>query len=126
MNKDNHQDIKNMKICPLCKIELKHYIHDPKVQEEDYYYVRCDCGNYKAGYWYTNRNLHYEEVCTYKMNEYTLTSINAKNIEGTFIEFYSSDFKTYLDLNIERISFINGNPDLDRLFKRFHKLVIIS
>lgn len=85
--------------------------------------VRCGDNCYKISY-YDNAKFYCYERGHYRVGKDSLIFSNISYNEGTDVNFYYG--KESLDLNIERVSFIDGSMDLDKLFKRFCKLIVIS
>ncbi len=126
MNKDNYKKIRNIYLCPICK-EVINRIANDLVGNSEYFKVDCKEGCYTARYGYVSDSLYYEEYCIYNSDGYTISFYNTKYYDNTLINF-SRNKNDYngLSLRMGRISFVDGKPNLDKLIKKFAKLIIIS
>ncbi len=127
MNINNYKDCRNIKICPTCKLDMKRYYNQSSEScknEDNYFHLYCRNRCYDVRYWKVDSTIFYEEYCRYETDSHTISFLNQSNEDRTYVCILvpTQDFALYID----KISFINDSPDLDRLLKRLLKLIIIS
>ncbi len=124
MNKENYKDCEKIKFCPVCKKDMQRVLDDLyKVQ----FKIKCPNGCYDVRYWHTDDDdLNFDEYvkCKPNVNGYTLSFLNCEYDERTYAQL-SKDGQTF-NIYISRISFIDGNPDLEKITNKLYKLMFIS